>query len=60
MDKATARALARALHLLNDKPRFGPRNRRLPFDSYSVASEIEAALAAAGIDWRSVDVGENQ
>lgn len=48
MDKQTAIAIARALRLLNEKPRFGPRDRRAGFDSYSVASDLEHVLATAG------------
>lgn len=36
--------------LLNEKPRFGPRDRRLRFDSYSLASDIEALFHAQSID----------
>jgi hypothetical protein len=42
--------LAKALRLLNDKPRFGPRDTRLDFDSYSVAAEIEQTLKRQGYD----------
>lgn len=53
MDIATARLLVSALVLFNDAPRFGPRNRRVRVDSYSVAANITAALRAAG--WDPVD-----
>lgn len=45
-----AELLARVLMLLNEKPRFGPRDRRLRFDSYSLASDIEALFHAQSID----------
>lgn len=48
LDPADAALMAKALALLNDKPRFGPRDRRLPFDSYSLAAEISSRLIAAG------------
>lgn len=42
--------LAKVLRLLNDHPRFGPRDRRLPFDSYSVAAEVTQRLDRGGYD----------
>lgn len=48
MTHSDAQVLACALRLLNDKPRFGPRDRRLAFDSYSVASQLTAMLQRAG------------
>ena len=56
MNIAIARLLVRALILLNDRPRFGPRNRRFAFDSYSVASEIEGTLKQHGWDWRTQEL----
>lgn len=42
--------LAQAVMLLNDKPRFGPRNRRLHFDSYSVAAALSNAIKRHGFN----------
>ena len=56
MTLADARALVKVLLLLNDKPRFGFRNRRMRFDSYSAASEIEALLERHGFNWRDPDI----
>ena len=42
--------LAQAVMLLNDKPRFGPRNRRLHFDSYSVAADLSKAILRHGFN----------
>jgi hypothetical protein len=53
MTHQEAVTLAKALRLLDDQPRFGPRDRRLQFDSYSVAADIEATLRAAGYDPRN-------
>ena len=50
MTHSDAQVLASALRLLNDKPRFGPRDRRLAFDSYSVASQLTALLKRSGYD----------
>lgn len=40
--------LVKALHLLNQQPRFRAADKRLRFDSYTVASEIAATLDKAG------------
>jgi len=48
MTRAQAETLAKALRLMNDHPRFAPRDRRLPFDSYSVAEELEELLRRNG------------
>jgi hypothetical protein len=48
MTHAQAATIARALRLLNDKPRFRPRDQRLNFDSYSVAAELTELLQRAG------------
>jgi hypothetical protein len=45
-----ASLLAQALRLLNEKPRFRPRDTRLSFNSYSVAAEIEEILKRQGYD----------
>lgn len=42
--------VARAIMLLNDKPRFGPCNRRLHFDSYSVAADLSEAVRRHGFE----------
>ena len=52
MNTNVAKVLVSALILLNDKPRFGPRNRRLNIDSYSVAADIAIVLKLHGIDWQ--------
>jgi hypothetical protein len=52
MDLTTARILTAALILLNDQPRFAPRNRRLSIDSYSVAEGIQVLLNSKGWDWQ--------
>lgn len=52
MDLTTARILTAALILLNDHPRFGPRNRRYSVDSYSVAEDIRVLLNSKGWDWQ--------
>lgn len=48
VDRDTAALLQRVIILLNDKPRFGPRNRRYRFDSYSVAAEVTRLVTQAG------------
>ena len=50
LNPSDAELLAKALCLLNDKPRFGPRDRRLPFDSYSLAADITVRLKQAHLD----------
>jgi len=40
--------IAAVVLLLNEKPRFGPRNRRLHFDSYSLAANLSAAITKHG------------
>jgi hypothetical protein len=50
MTFSDAQVLASALYLLNAKPRFGPLDRRLAFDSYSVAADIEKLLRRAGYE----------
>lgn len=60
MNIDTARLLVAALILLNDHPRFGPRNRHLAIDSYSVAADIDAALKSAGWDWRDPQLQPKQ
>lgn len=50
MTHQQAAIIARALRLLNEKPRFGPRDRRLNFDSYSVAAELSEMLRKSGRD----------
>lgn len=52
MNIITAKVLVAALILLNSKPRFGPRNRRINLDSYSVASDIQQLLKANGWNWQ--------
>jgi hypothetical protein len=52
MNQATAKLLVAALILFNDKPRFESRNHRRVLDSYTLAVDITAALAASGWDWR--------
>lgn len=47
--------LAKALKLMNDHPRFGTRNRRFEFDSYSVAEEIETILKKEGYDLNNME-----
>lgn len=42
------RKIAAVVMLLNEKPRFGPSNRRLKFDSYSLAADLTAAIRAHG------------
>ncbi|MES2295369.1 MAG: hypothetical protein V4527_18885 [Pseudomonadota bacterium] len=58
LDGKTAALLARALALFNDHPRFGLRASRVfdssDNDSYTLASEIEAALRAAGLNPRDL------
>jgi hypothetical protein len=48
MTRSQAETLAKALRLLDDQPRFGPRDRKLPFDSYSVAGELTEILKRNG------------
>lgn len=43
-----AERLAQAVMLFNDKPRFGPRNRRLHFDSYQLAEYFSTVLRQYG------------
>lgn len=52
MTDAVAHTLVAALILFNDKPRFGPRDRHLAIDSYSVAADITKLLQEHGRDWR--------
>lgn len=52
MNIQTAKVLVAALLLLNSKPRFGPSNRRIAIDSYSVAFDIQQVLKANGWDWQ--------
>ena len=42
--------LAQAVMLFNEKPRFGPRNRRLHFDSYSLAADLSTAIKKHGFN----------
>jgi len=44
--------LVRILILLNDQPRFAPKDRRLHYDSYSLASEITDTLKRNGWNWQ--------
>lgn len=46
--------LAKALHLLNEKPRFGPRDRRAGYDSYSVAADLTELLRRKGYDQQAL------
>lgn len=50
MTRKHAELLCKIHRLLNDHPRFGPGDRRLRFDSYSVAAEVGEVLAKAGYD----------
>jgi hypothetical protein len=42
--------MLKVIMLLNERPRFGPKDRRLRFDSYSLCSELEDVLKAHGVD----------
>ena len=44
--------LVRCLILLNGQPRFAPRDRRLHYDSYSMAVEIDQLLRRTGWSWQ--------
>lgn len=48
MSREEADLLVRCLILFNQQPRFGPKDTRLHFDSYSLASEISALLKRHG------------
>lgn len=50
MTRRQAELLIKIHCLLNAHPRFGPGDRRLPFDSYSVAAEVGEVLTKAGYD----------
>ena len=52
LDHAVANTIVQAIILLNDHPRFGPKNRRMHFDSYQVAADLSAHLKAAGWNWQ--------
>ena len=42
--------MLKVIMLLNEHPRFGPKDRRLRFDSYSLASALEDVLKTHGVD----------
>jgi hypothetical protein len=50
MTRKHAELLAKVLRLLNQHPRFVPGDRRLRFDSYTVAAEVAAVLTKGGYD----------
>jgi hypothetical protein len=51
-----ARSIVKVLLLLNDKERFGFRDRRMRFDSYDAAAELEAVLARHGFKPTDADI----
>lgn len=50
MTRKHAELLIKIHRLLNQHPRFGPGDRRLRFDSYSVVAELDEVLTRAGYD----------
>jgi hypothetical protein len=50
MTFSQAQILAQAVYLLNQTPRFSPRDRRMHFDSYSTAADLTSMLRASGYE----------
>ena len=54
LTRRDAELIAKALLIINEKPRFGPNDRRLGFDSYSLAGGLTDMLHRAGYDEREL------
>jgi hypothetical protein len=52
LTKQDAETLAKVIVLLNGTPRHAPRDRRLHFDSYSLAGDLTHLLERSGYQWQ--------